>query len=369
MFMSLTMAVIAAVTYAGEDRDADSKVTRNVAIIIHEGVELLDFAGPGEVFEAASSRGTEQGRPWFSVYTVAPSEGTIVSQDFVTIVPQYTIENCPPPDILVVPGGATGVLTRDQRFMSWVKAVTADTEIAFSVCTGAFVYAQSGLLDGLEATTHWSGIDRLRKEAPRTTVHEKRRFIDNGGVVTTAGVSAGIDGALHVVARLLGRHNAEQTARYMEYNWQPDPVSAEAYEYLNPQLDEHRQARQHAGILREQKKLAEAVEAYGTLVARDPQDGASWYGLGAVLHALGRYDEAIPAHRRAAELGPSRINGYYNLACAYALTGKTDDALDALAKAVETGFRSKGWLERDTDLDSIRDDPRFIEIVARIEPW
>ncbi|MHC4709078.1 MAG: type 1 glutamine amidotransferase family protein, partial [Planctomycetota bacterium] len=94
---------------------APRKVTRNVAIIVHEGVELLDFAGPGEVFETASWRGAEPGRPWFNMYTVAPSTGSVLSQLFVTVEPEYTIDNCPPPDILVIPGGATGVLRADEH--------------------------------------------------------------------------------------------------------------------------------------------------------------------------------------------------------------------------------------------------------------
>ncbi|MHC4416843.1 MAG: DJ-1/PfpI family protein [Planctomycetota bacterium] len=351
---------------AAAQESAEGKVTRNVAIVVHEGVELLDFAGPGEVFEAAAWRGAEKGRPWFNIYTVAPSKGPVMSQMFLTIEPQYTIDDYPPPDVLVIPGGATGVLTRDERFMGWVERVVPDTEIAFSVCTGAFVLAASGLLDGCEATTHWSAIDGLRKAAPNAVVRADRRFVDSGRVITTAGVSAGIDGALHVVARLLGRYTAERTARYMEYRWEPDPQAAADYAYLNPHLDEHGRARQQADIYREQESWSRAAGIYRELVTQDPQDAASWYGLGLVLHRMGRHGEAAPAHKRAAELTWYPHRAYYNLACAYAMLGERDKALDALSSAIAAGFANRQWIEQDSELDGIRDDPRFTAIIELI---
>jgi transcriptional regulator GlxA family with amidase domain len=186
---------------------------KNVAIFIHEGVELLDFSGPGEVFAAARS---------FNVYTVALTEDAILSQGFVTVKPQYTILNCPTPDIVVLPGGNTRIPLGEPKVIEWIKRASARAEIMMSVCTGAFLLAEAGLLDGREATTHWASIDRLRQVAPQTKVYENRRFVDSGKIITSAGVSAGIDGALHVVDRLLGRSSATQTARYMEYNWRPD---------------------------------------------------------------------------------------------------------------------------------------------------
>jgi putative intracellular protease/amidase len=342
------------------------KVTRNVAIIVHEGVELLDFAGPGEVFETASWRGAERGRPWFNMYTVAPSTGSVLSQLFVTVEPEYTIDNCPPPDILVIPGGATGVLLTDEHFMDWVRQVAPKTEIIFSVCTGVFVLADSGLLDGCEATTHWSAIGGLKKAAPNTVVHEDRRFIDNGRVLTTAGVSAGIDGALHVVARLLGRYTAERTAHYMEYRWEPDPHVAADYAYLNPQFDGRGRTRQQADIYRQQDSWSRAAGLYRELIQQDPQDGASWYGLGIVLHEKGDFAEAVPAHRRAAELSWVPQRAYYNLACAYAMLGEKDKALDALGKAVAAGFADRRWMGQDSNLDGLRSDPRFKAIAKRI---
>lgn len=191
---------------------------RNVAVFIYQGVELLDFAGPGEVFAAAQ---TIEGQRAFNVYTVAASADTIVSQGFVKVAPQYTIENCPRPDIIVLPGGNANNAMRDDKVMAWIKTATRETEVTMSVCNGALLLARAGLLNDKKATTHWTAIRGLKREAPTATVLENVRFVDNGQLLTTAGVSAGIDGALHVVDRLLGRPAAQLTARYMEYEWKP----------------------------------------------------------------------------------------------------------------------------------------------------
>lgn len=193
------------------------RAKKNVAIFVHEAVELLDFAGPAEVFAAA-----DRGRA-FNVYTVAVADGDIVSQRFLTIKPQYTVANCPKPDIIVLPGGNTRIPLQDARVIEWIQKAAPDAEVVMSVCTGAFLLAKAGLLDGQEATTHWGSIEGLKKAAPKTKVHADRRIVDNGKVVTCAGVSAGIDGALHVVERLLGGPVAQETARYMEYRWEPTP--------------------------------------------------------------------------------------------------------------------------------------------------
>jgi transcriptional regulator GlxA family with amidase domain len=194
----------------------------NVAIIVHEGVELLDFAGPGEVFQAAG-----QGRA-FRVYTVAPTTEPVVSQRFLKIVPQYSFKDCPKPDILVIPGGATNNLLKNEAMMAWFKETAPQTQIMFSVCTGAFVLGELGLLDDKDATTHHGSIAGLKRRFPKARVHSDRRVLDNGRVVTSAGVSAGIDGSLHLVARLCGLDAAKATAHYMEYRWEPGPETTKA---------------------------------------------------------------------------------------------------------------------------------------------
>jgi transcriptional regulator GlxA family with amidase domain len=196
----------------------DPKKVRTVAIVIHDGVELLDFAGPGQVF--ASAKG-EQER-LFEVYTVSSTKAPITSQGFLTVTPQYSITDCPEPNIIVIPGGDTARLLNDAAFMEWYAVAATRSELMMTVCSGAFVPAKLNLLDGLHATTFHGAIEHLRAVAPKTVVLDGVRFVDNGNIITTAGVSAGIDGALHIVARLHGDKIAKETADYMEYDcWNP----------------------------------------------------------------------------------------------------------------------------------------------------
>ncbi len=191
---------------------------KNVAIFIHDGVEILDFTGPGEVF--AASRPPKGG---FNVFTVAASKKPIVSQGFIKIVPEYSIADCPKPDIIVLPGGNTGPTAKNPEVIAWVQSHAPELDVALSVCTGAFILQRTGLLDGKKATTWHGAIASFKEQATKTEVLEDTRWVDNGKVLTTAGVSAGIDGALRVVEKLFGRETAEATARYMEYDkWDPE---------------------------------------------------------------------------------------------------------------------------------------------------
>ncbi|WP_227698980.1 DJ-1/PfpI family protein [Spirosoma radiotolerans] len=194
------------------DRQPKAK-KRNVAIFIHNGVEVLDFSGPSEVF--ASTEG-------FNVYTVSLTKEPIISQGFIRIIPNYSLADCPAPDIVVLPGGQTGPFIDNKPLINWIKSSAEHAEIMLSVCTGAGLLAKAGLLDGKQATTFHSYIEPLQKATPNAKILRNTRFVDNGQVITTAGVSAGIDGALHVVARLKGIDVARQTAFYMEYDkWKP----------------------------------------------------------------------------------------------------------------------------------------------------
>jgi transcriptional regulator GlxA family with amidase domain len=185
----------------------------NVAIFIHDGVELLDFAGPAEVFSTS---------PGFNVYTVSDTEAPILSQGFVKVTPQYSIDNCPKPDILVLPGGATQVPMGNDKVIQWIKSSVPGTVITLSVCTGAGLLSKAGLLDGKTVTTFHNFIDDLQEMTPKAKVIRNIRFVDNGKIITTAGISAGIDGALHVVSRIRGEKTARATAENMEYDkWKP----------------------------------------------------------------------------------------------------------------------------------------------------
>jgi transcriptional regulator GlxA family with amidase domain len=195
---------------------AESHV-RNVAILVFDDVEVLDFCGPFEVF---SVTGRNDDPPPFHVYTVAEKSGTITARNGLRVIPHFTLAECPPPSLLVVPGGqGTRREMHNAALLAWVAARAAATELTLSVCTGALILAKAELLDGLEATTHHGAIDLLRETAPRTTVDPRRRVVDNGHIILSAGVAAGIDMSLYVVAKLLGQEKAEETARYIEYPW------------------------------------------------------------------------------------------------------------------------------------------------------
>lgn len=185
------------------------------AILIFDEVEVLDFAGPFEVFSVTGRR--RKLEP-FDVYTVAERSGPVLARNGLSVNPRYTFANCPPPDILVVPGGyGTRREMKNPVMLEWITRVAPSCELVLSVCTGALVLGAAGLLDGREATTHFMAFDELRAVAPGATIREGARMVDNGNLILSAGVSAGIDMSLHVVAKLLGTEVAEETATYMEY--------------------------------------------------------------------------------------------------------------------------------------------------------
>lgn len=188
---------------------------RNVAILLFDEIEVLDFAGPFEVFALTDEL---RGNAAFNVYTVAENVGTIRTRNGLKVVPHFSRENCPAPQLLIVPGGlGTRPLLQKPALLEWIRLKAKQADHVMSVCTGALVLGKAGLLDGLRATTHHQCFDLLRSVAPHTEVVESERFVDNGRILTAAGISAGIDCSLHVVEQLLGRDAAEATARQMEY--------------------------------------------------------------------------------------------------------------------------------------------------------
>lgn len=187
----------------------------NVAILIFDEVEVLDFAGPFEVFGVTDGL---QGGNVFNVFTVAESPGTVRARNGLKIVPNHTLEDCPAVQILVVPGGiGTRPLLNKPALLEWLRLKTKRAELVISVCTGSLVLAKAGLLDGLRITTHHHSLDLLRELAPSATVDPSARFHDNGKILTSAGISAGIDCSLHAIERLLGTAAATATAQQMEY--------------------------------------------------------------------------------------------------------------------------------------------------------
>lgn len=205
--------------------------TRNVGILIFDDVEALDFSGPFEVLSMASAvTPAGESRP-FAVFLIGEdfrpyrASGGIAGVGY-QVIPHYTFNNCPQLDLVVVPGGAgTRVEDKNPTTLDWLETAAGTAEVAASVCTGAFLLAARGLLDGHRATTHFRQIERLRESHPAITVVEAVRWVDEGHFVSSAGVSAGIDMALHLVSRLVGPELATRTARAMQYegNWETTP--------------------------------------------------------------------------------------------------------------------------------------------------
>jgi putative intracellular protease/amidase len=183
-----------------------------VAILIFDGAEIIDYAAPWEVFGQVGAK----------IFTVAPGTEVIHSVFGLAVKPDSDLEHAPPADVLLVPGGSIGKLRDDPRAMAWLRERAASSRYVLSVCNGAFLLAKAGLLEGLSATTTATLLDDLASASPTTKVLRNRRFVDNGKIVTSGGLSAGVDGALHVVERVYGRPRAEEIARDIEYRWDPE---------------------------------------------------------------------------------------------------------------------------------------------------
>lgn len=191
---------------------------RSVAILIFEDVELLDFAGPFEVFSSARALGGERQR-LLEVFAVAESDAPVRCRNGLVVQPAYTLANCPAAEVIVVPGGAgTRIAETQPAVLRWIRERSAAAELTTSVCTGTFLLARAGLLAGKPVATHWEAVAELRERYPDLQVLEDERYVDAGTVITSAGVSAGIDMALHVVARLYGPSVARATALGIEYD-------------------------------------------------------------------------------------------------------------------------------------------------------
>lgn len=209
---------------ADKKEQKEQKAKMNLAIFIFDGVQIIDYTGPFEVFGQA--RGGKQ--HLFNVYTVAEKADAITTNMGMTVLPKYTFDNAPKPDVILLPGGGVDPHLDNPKVIRWVQERAAEAEYVMSVCNGAFYLGKAGLLDGKTATTYYGLIDELRQLAPKAKVVTDQRFTDNGKIITTAGLSSGIDGALHLVERIAGRGRAQEIALNMEYNWQPDAVYARA---------------------------------------------------------------------------------------------------------------------------------------------
>lgn len=199
----------------------NADLTRKVSILVFDEIEVLDLAGPFEVFSVASRVALRKGaaRAPFEVRLVADQPRTISARGNFNVHAHTGIADVESTSVLLVPGGIVDQPLADPAIIEWVRKLSRKAEITASVCTGAFILAKVGLLNGLKATTHWEDAAELARDYPDIEVTHGESWVDQGDVVTSAGISAGIDMSLHLVRRLLGREMALATARQMEYQW------------------------------------------------------------------------------------------------------------------------------------------------------
>ncbi|HDR7768671.1 MULTISPECIES: DJ-1/PfpI family protein [Bacillus cereus group] len=188
----------------------------SVGIFLFNEVEVLDFAGPFEVFSITK---VHEEKP-FTVYTVSQNGEMITARNGLKVKPDYSIEDLPPVDILIIPGGkgARENEVKNDIVINWIRQQMKEVKLMTSVCTGALLLAKAGLLEGLKATTHWASIQTFKKDFPNVEVMENVKFVDEGHIITSAGISAGINMSFHIVKNLLGVEIAEETAKNMEYD-------------------------------------------------------------------------------------------------------------------------------------------------------
>ena len=189
-----------------------------IGVALFDGAEELDWAGPWEVLAAWAEQWPDDG----VVFTLARSDGVVRCAKGLRVLPDETWETAPPLDVLVYPGGrGTRTELKDDAVLDWVRGLAGGGTVVASVCTGSLVLAAAGLLDGKPATTHWQSLELLPTLGREIEVRPDDRFVDTGAVITAAGVSAGIDMALHLVARLHSPERAREVRRYIQYDPEP----------------------------------------------------------------------------------------------------------------------------------------------------
>lgn len=193
-----------------------------VGIFLFEEIEALDFAGPYEVFTTACRVARKTGLASddiFSVFSVAANLQPVKMRAGMNVVPDFAFYNANNIDVLIVPGGVVSAQMLKPEVIAWIQRSSLQAQLTASVCTGAFLLAKANVLVDHKVTTHWEDIADLRLQFPRLHVAENTRWVDEGKIVTSAGISAGIDMSLHLVEKLAGRPLAIATARQMEFDW------------------------------------------------------------------------------------------------------------------------------------------------------
>lgn len=189
----------------------------NIGIYIYHHAEVLDFAGPFEVFSTANRLMTSATS--FNVFLLAEEKSAVNARGNFPVLPHYDINDHPTLDMLIVAGGEHTVELKKSHIIDWIRRTADRSDYVASVCTGAFLLAEAGLLSGLKVTTHWEDIDDLRASYPSLTVLPSQRWVDEGKFITSGGISAGIDMSLHLVEKLKDRALAQKTATQMDYDW------------------------------------------------------------------------------------------------------------------------------------------------------
>lgn len=189
--------------------------TRNVAILIFNNVEVLDFTGPYEVFNDVNR---VTGENYFQVFTISENGDQITARNGLKIIPDFSIENCPAPDILIIPGGqGRKIVMNDIIVTGWITEQYKKLELLLSVCTGAFIIGKTGLLKGLKATTHHESYTEFEETFRDTELVKNVKYIDNGKIITSGGIASGIDMSLYVIGKLLGKDIAQLVKTHLEY--------------------------------------------------------------------------------------------------------------------------------------------------------
>ncbi|MFK7698187.1 DJ-1/PfpI family protein [Pseudomonas caspiana] len=194
----------------------------NIGIYVYDDVEVLDFAGPYEVFTTATRmhlRKSRDDRALFNVFTIGRTTDPIRARAGLKVDPDFSINDHPAIDCLIVPGGVVNAELEKPDVISWISAQSVPERVVAAVCTGAFLLVKTGKLAGKQVTTHWEDIDDLKEMFPSVDVLSTLRWVDEGAFVTSAGISAGIDMSLHLVERLHSRELAERTALQLDFDW------------------------------------------------------------------------------------------------------------------------------------------------------
>jgi putative intracellular protease/amidase len=211
--LTAILALLVGTSFAAPAAAHPDPGKKKVAILIFDKVQVIDYSGPLEVLSDAG----------FDVFTVAATKNPVTTSagDAVKLMPKYTFADAPKADLIVIPGGGFEA-AKDSETTAWLKRESEHAAHTMSVCNGAFTLANTGLLDGLKATTTAGNMNRFRQSFPAIGVAPDQRVVDNGKILTTAGLSAGIDGALHMVDIMKGEGAGQSVALFIEYNWRPN---------------------------------------------------------------------------------------------------------------------------------------------------